>query len=348
MTARPLLLWQDGGEDVRREVLPQLFRELRGTVDDGLDVVFFRDHMHPPIVTGTQSQLPRYRMSARAKKELVIFFGLTLAIMYLLCFAVVLFLTPMKVFADRHLGGLDPQLLLYVAAYSPTLVAIALTARYEGKAGLRSLITNVFRWRVGFKAWLLAFFMLPAIWLLVAIIRHWTVNAPVHWSSWFVTFPQLLFSFYLFTDTGGLGEEIGWRGYAMPRLLGGLTPTGAGLVVGFLFGLWHLPGWFLTGLGGHFAQLDFANFLGSTMILSVLMAYLYLRAHGSVLLAGVIPHMIANIGSPDEAAFYSQNWEYLGYLSLFTLVLITVESRRMFVRPPFDAEISSPTFTRIE
>jgi uncharacterized protein len=278
---------------------------------------------------------PSHGMTARAKKELILFFGLTLAIMYALCFAIVLYLAPMKAFADQHLAGIDPQLLLYIAAYSPTLVALVLTSTREGKPGLRRLAANVFRWRVGVTAWLLSFLMIPTVWLLVAIIRHWTSNTPIHWASWFITFPQLLLSLYWLTDTGGLGEEIGWRGYAMPRLLGGLSPTGAGLVVGVFFGLWHLPAWYLTGLGGHFAQLDFANFLGFTLILSVLMAYLYVRAQGSVLLAGIIPHTIANMGTPDEAGFYTQNWEYLGYLAIFALILVTVESRRMFARPLF-------------
>jgi uncharacterized protein len=300
------------------------------------------------LSAGSETQGALCVMSARAKKELFVFFVLTLATMYVLCFSIVLFLASMKAFSERHLGGADPQLLLYIAAYSPTLVALALTARYEGKPGLQRLASNIFRWRVGVTPWLLAFFMLPTIWLLVAIIRHWTANAPIHWASWIITFPQLLFSPYLLTDTGGLGEETGWRGYAMPRLLGGLTPTGAGLIVGFFFGLWHLPGWFLTGLGGHFAQIDFANFVGSTMILSVLMAYIYVRAQGSIVLAGIIPHMISNIGSPGEAAFYSPTWEYLGYLSLFTLVLVAVESPRMFARPPFNSKLSSSIFSRLK
>src|SRR5262245_24827877 len=200
-------------------------------------------------------------MSAIARKELVLFFSLTLLMMYTLCFSVVWFLEPMKAFSQSHLGGIDPQLLLYLAAYSPTLVALGLTAAHEGRTGLRHFLARIFRWRVGISAWLLSFLLLPGIWLLVAVIRHFTVGAPIRWDAWFVQFPLLVFSSYLLTDTGGLGEETGWRGYAMPRLLESFHPAAAGLIVGFFFGIWHLPGWFLTGLGGHFAHIDFAFFV---------------------------------------------------------------------------------------
>ncbi|MGH9806004.1 MAG: CPBP family glutamic-type intramembrane protease [Terriglobia bacterium] len=287
-------------------------------------------------------------MRPQAKKELLLFFGLTLAAMYILCFTVVLFLTPMKAFSARHLGGADPQLLLYPAAYSPTLVALALTAVYGRKAGLRRLFASIFRWRVGISGWLLAFLLFPAMWLVVAIIRHFTTGAPIHWQAWYANFPLLVFSTYLLTDTGGLGEETGWRGYAMPRLLERFTPTAAGLIVGFFFGIWHLPGWFLSGLGGHFAQIDFASFVGFTMLLSVVMAYLYVRTQGSVLLAGIIPHMIVNLGGEKAVSFYSSTWEYLGYLAIFALILVTVEARKMFAPPPFDPKLSPQYYTDAE
>jgi uncharacterized protein len=287
-------------------------------------------------------------MRRRTKIELCLFFGVTLTVMYILCFTVVLFLAPMQAFSLRHLGGIDPQLMLYVAAYSPTLVAIALTAIIGGKAGLGRLFFSVFRWRVGISGWLIAILGIPGVWLGVAILRHFTTGAAIPWASWYRSFPLLLFSMYLFTDTGGLGEETGWRGYAMPRLLEGFTPAMSGLIVGFFFGIWHLPGWFLTGLGGHFAQMDFAMFVGFTMVLSVIMAYLYVRTGGSVLLAGILPHMIGNIGGEPSVMFYQNTWEYLGYLAIFTLILVTVCARKMFARPPFDPSLSPQYYTIAE
>ena len=287
-------------------------------------------------------------MRRRTKIELCVFFGATLALMYILCFTVVLFLAPMQAFSLRHLGGIDPQLMLYVAAYSPTMVAIALTAIIGGRAGLRRLFFSVFRWRVGISGWLIATLGIPGVWLGVAILRHFTTGAAISWVSWYTSFPLLFFSTYLFTDTGGLGEETGWRGYAMPRLLEGFSPAMSGLIVGFFFGIWHLPGWFLTGLGGHFAQMDFAMFVGFTMVLSVIMAYLYVRTGGSVLLAGILPHLIGNIGGETSVMFYQNTWEYLGYLAIFTLILVTVYARTMFAGPPFDPSLSPQFYTLAE
>src|SRR5574337_857223 len=53
--------------------------------------------------------------------------------------------------------------------------------------------------------------------------------------------------FYLLT-TGPLGEELGWRGFALPRLLKRFNPFVASLVLGAIWGVWHLPSFYLAGM----------------------------------------------------------------------------------------------------
>ena len=179
-----------------------------------------------------------------ACKELIWFFVITIAMMYGFCFLVVLFHDQIKVLSDRYAGGLDPDLLLYPAAYSPTFTAILLTAIFGRGAGLKRLFENVFRWRVGVSWWMVSFLAFPAVWLAVAIWLHFSKQEVIHWDVWYLKMPVAIFTGYLFTDTGGLGEETGWRGFALPRLLEHFNPIVAGLIVGFFFGIWHIPGCF--------------------------------------------------------------------------------------------------------
>jgi CAAX protease family protein len=277
-------------------------------------------------------------MRPQAKKELILFFVLTLGLMYGLCFSYVAFKVPLKVFFDHHLGGIDPFIIVYPAAYSPTLIAIVLTAVFGGWVGTKRLFRNIFRWRVPGKWWLVSLFGVPGIWLLIAVIRHFASGAPVHWEVWYYQAPMLFLGGYLFTDTGGLGEETGWRGFALPRLLERYNPVLAGIIVGFFFGVWHLPGWFLSNL--HYKSLDFGMFVCFTMAISILFAYFYVNMRGSVLLAGILPHMEMNIGS-EGMGMYKSTWEYFGYFAIVLLVLLAVQLRQLAkCAPPFEKRFS--------
>ena len=103
------------------------------------------------------------------------------------------------------------------------------------------------------------------------------------------------------------GEEMGWRGYALPRLAARLGFASASLVVGLNRGVWHLPLFFVAGLG-NYGQSFPVFVLGSTM-LSVAIAWLSAHTNGSLLLAmlmhsaanqttGIVPTRMANPGNP--------------------------------------------------
>ena len=89
-----------------------------------------------------------------------------------------------------------------------------------------------------------------------------------------------------------LGEEIGWRGYALPRLQAGRSALGASLILGVLWGLWHLPLW-LTGAPGR-TPILYAAFVVSTIALSVILTWAYNSTGGSPLLV-VLLHATANL-----------------------------------------------------
>lgn len=114
--------------------------------------------------------------------------------------------------------------------FAPGLAALALTALAEGRPGVRSLWARLSHWRVGPRAYALAICVMP---LLVLAILHAlsALVSPVYAPTLALMGLAGLLAGYL--------EEIGWTGYATPRLLARWSPLRAGLLLGALWGLWH-------------------------------------------------------------------------------------------------------------
>jgi membrane protease YdiL (CAAX protease family) len=93
------------------------------------------------------------------------------------------------------------------------------------------------------------------------------------------------------TVGGGLDEEAGWRGYALPRMLRTLHPVTASVVLGLLWAPWHLPLW-LDPTGTH-AAYPFWVYLLDTVALSILFGWMYCASGGSLLVA-IWAHALAN------------------------------------------------------
>jgi membrane protease YdiL (CAAX protease family) len=80
-----------------------------------------------------------------------------------------------------------------------------------------------------------------------------------------------------------VGEELGWRGYALPRLLEKFSPLIASLILGVLWGLWHVPTFVVPGTPQY--GLPPTAFVLLTIEYSILMTWVFLHTAGSVLIA---------------------------------------------------------------
>ena len=92
--------------------------------------------------------------------------------------------------------------------------------------------------------------------------------------------------------TGAMGEELGWRGFALPRLQLRFQALGASVVLGLLWGLWHLPLWF-TGMG--WEQMPFWLFTWVCVVASVVMTWICNNTRGNMLLITLF-HLFHNLG----------------------------------------------------
>jgi membrane protease YdiL (CAAX protease family) len=198
---------------------------------------------------------------------------------------------------DTHLGPITATHPAFVAAvYAPSLTAIALTALIEGPSGLKALLGRLVPWRVRWHWSALIILALPVS--AAAVTRLAGVAlAPAPTIGGFLTvaIPALLL------DPGPLGEELGWRGFALPRLLERRPPLTASLMLGTIWGVWHLPGFLEPGIIQ--STLPVPVFLLGILAMSVLSTWLFVNAGGSVV-PSILLHWMGNsfrlLGVPFE------------------------------------------------
>jgi len=167
----------------------------------------------------------------------------------------------------------------FPALFGPALAAIVVAAVAEGSTGVRDLLGRLVRWRVRTR-WYAFALGLPVALSLVTAGLHLLLEAQIS-----VEFGGLsVLNFVVFALI--FGEELGWRGYALPRLLVGRTALSASLILGVLWGLWHLPTFFVSGTPQH--GLPLSAFALLTVAYSVLFTWAYLHTRGSVLIATLL------------------------------------------------------------
>ncbi len=129
----------------------------------------------------------------------------------------------------------------------PALAAFVMTAVTEGRPGVRQLLQSYVQYRVGIRWYLIVIFWNPIVLLLTAsavlavsplslLARMW----PLILSVYLPAIVEIL----VFAQ---LWEQVGWRGFALPRLQRKYGPLAASFIVGALVVLWHLPGFFIAG-----------------------------------------------------------------------------------------------------
>lgn len=198
---------------------------------------------------------------------------------------------------DAASSGSRP--LHYVAAFGPSLAGLIMAGRVEGRAGLRRLLARTVPTRSGLPWYLAVIIGFPAVNLVAAwlLAPEFLAGLP-SWDRLLYLLPLTLV-----TDTGPLGEEFGWRGFALPRLLRRWHPLAVALILGAIWWAWHLPTFFILTLSQ--SQLSIPVFLLNSLALSVIMTWLYQRTRGDLLLM-ILVHLAANycgaIGVPFNAA----------------------------------------------
>ena len=195
-------------------------------------------------------------------------------------------------YAANAVGGDSASQFLFLpGTFAPGIVAVLLTARAEGAAGVRALLAPLFKWEVGARWYLFALLFMAAIKLTVALLLRVTTG---EWPRFGDT-PLILMLAATLVSTltlGQSGEEVGWRGYALPRMAARLGLGPASLILGVIWALWHLPLFFLPGTST--TGQSFPLYLLQVTALSVALAWLWWRTGGSLLLTMLLHAAVNN------------------------------------------------------
>jgi uncharacterized protein len=191
---------------------------------------------------------------------------------------------------------------------------------------MRDLGARLVRWRVGWQ-WYLVVILGPAAFSLVVagvyvlLGGSWAAAAPPALREGsLILLPLFL---VILTLTDGLGEELGWRGFALPRLLTGHNALVASLILGVIWALWHLPLIWTEGSVMYHQPVWLP--LVDIMAKSILFTWVFLHTRGSVLLAMLL-HGATNlfIVSPDVASTGDLTLPLLAAAAKWVLVVVVI------------------------
>jgi membrane protease YdiL (CAAX protease family) len=206
-----------------------------------------------------------------------------------------------------------------VGLLGPLAAAIIVTAHSGGKSSVRTLLASGLQWRFKGIWYLWALFLIPAIMVMSVIV----VNRGIPPTSEWLTIPLLLVVGQVWVV---VGEEYGWRGFALPRLQVRFGSLGASLILGVLWASWHLPMFFTPG-SPQYAEAfwpSFVQYLGFITFVTIIMTMLYNRTGGSVLVCMLL-HASLNAAAfsiklPEGAASIVLTLQLMAFIAAVILL----------------------------
>jgi membrane protease YdiL (CAAX protease family) len=183
--------------------------------------------------------------------------------------------------------------IVFAAIWLPTILGLVCALAFDGVAGLRELLARIFRWRIPLR-----WYVISTVGVAVLALSARFVQAEVHHTAAppvldFATWPHL--AWYgismLVVDPGPIGEDPGWRGFALPRMLNEFSPWLAATLLGVIWGIWHLPAFYFSGMPQ--AELPILQFMIVCIAQTVVMSWIAINARGAVIPA-ILVHWAAN------------------------------------------------------
>ena len=221
-----------------------------------------------------------------------------------------------------------PQsLAFWIGLTVATYVTAAITG---GWPAIKDILLRLIRWRVQPVWYLVALGVTGLLSLLamgIYLVLGGTNQVGVLLSSQDLV-PSLLFQTFFFLLT----EETAWRGFALPRLQAGYSALNASLILGVLWGFWHLPLFLIPG--SFQSTLPFLGFFLATIAMSIITTWVFNHTHGSVLLVAILHAATdttiayTNVMSGGQTLF----WIFVGVQMAFVVLLVVMQGAKQLSR----------------
>lgn len=224
------------------------------------------------------------------RRRLVVFFLLAFGLSWVI-------MIPEALASSGVAERVFPLEFVALAVFGPTLAAVISAALEGGREAVGSLLRRIVVFRVNW-IWYFVVVIGPPLLFLVSRTLEAALGgeppsileSPLQSELGFGGVPVGFFLLGLGLNNlvVTLGEELGWRGYALPRLQSRQSALGAGVILGSLWGLWHLPLAFAPSTQSAVSQLPFWAFLIDITAMSVLYVWIFNHTRGSVALATIL------------------------------------------------------------
>jgi membrane protease YdiL (CAAX protease family) len=211
---------------------------------------------------------------------------------------------PLALFHQRIISVQIPMWLHYFASLGPLSAALIMTFLTDGSSGLRNLIARIFKWRVDVRYYAFVIFVPAGLFAFAVVLnRVFTGNWPnltLLGEVDYLPYLTPLGALALWLITFGLGEETGWRGFALPHLQKTRSATVATLILGILWACWHLPMFFYRDTYIQMGIMGFPMLALSLVFAAMIFTWLYNSTGGSVWIV-IIFHGVFNWLTANEA-----------------------------------------------
>ncbi len=183
-----------------------------------------------------------------------------------------------------------------IGIFIPSITGLICAKLFGGMNEVKDLIKTLSYINIKLKWVFYTFFLFPFIVLLSYIVFRLTGgDLPTsHFPLWFIPIAFL----YILVLMGPLGEELGWRGFVLKRMLLIYSPLKSGLILGIIWSMWHIPLFFIQGtiqheLAGNGLVVVFLCYLIYTTCISLLMTIVYINTSGNLLIC-ILFHTVCN------------------------------------------------------
>lgn len=260
-------------------------------------------------------------------KNLIIYYLLTVGFTWLILIPAVM------QSLGRQTYNVSNDSFIMAATFMPSIIALLFTYAKYGKKQMVNLIIRTVQYRLPVKTYLYIFFLMPCTLLiayfftkLLAGSQLNSVLLPTLEGQPWLIFPIFL---YMLALQGPLGEELGWRGFVLDRLLKLKKPLTASIILGLCWTLWHLPLFFINGsiqfqIAANGLLVALIGYLLYTVMLTVLMTVLYLETNGSIF-AALLFHTVANLSHGLITIIASPTGGMLILLVMFCITVLVVK-----------------------
>ena len=252
--------------------------------------------------------------------------------------------------ADEQVAALFPAVLLVMFA-GPSVGGIVMTGLVDGKAGYRDLLSRLLRWRVGARWYAVALLFAPL--LVAAVLLMLSLLSPEYLPGIVTADDQitlLLFGIGWGLVGGGLLEELGWTGFAVPKLRLRHGAFATGLIVGLLWGAWHflIAFWAGGSLSGEGSLAIFVVgflvfYMAALPAYRVLMVWVY--DHTESLIVAMLMHASLSASSlilqPVATGIPYLTWNVVLAVVLWVIVAaVAAVNRGHLSQQPFQGQVA--------